>query len=1067
MSGTAFVTNSLDTLNQTLVGGPISSQYILYANGQGQSYWAPGVSTDNLSTLSTSAAIQYANLSSGVSSLSGLFTSLSTYTISSVNGSIVSTSQSLENNFNVLSNQFVIFSNTTQSEFVGLSNNLTTQVNNIYNSSLAIVYSTIQAISSISSFTNEIGDVRTMSQAAASSLSTAIAVTNASTTSALTTQFNSTIAGAAASTVAYTNSQVSTLSTVIASKDSLNTFSTQINNALLSTSWSFTSTIAQNFSTLFFEFNQFEASSLSTSTWVISTISEIDARVGALEFFSSQISSVTAAQISSYTSPRFSTQDAKLSLYTSTLLNQISSVRFSTLQNTQAISTISTFSYFNTSSLQSQITTLSQGLSTLDYGFSVLTTSSILAGVYDTFLALEAYTVGLINSTINSVTPFKSGLLYSTTLQNTSTATGFWTAFVSSAYLSTISTMIPITTAYVSSLVSSLYSTGSYSLQSSIDSTIFGKTIEFTSTTTSLTDLIVLSSQSQLNSSILSYLSSPAGVALNTFSTQGAQAISTFNGQGLSTLRFQSSIFGSTYNVNQSLVSTLLGRGNSSITTVSQLYSTYNTLYPALYSSMFVSSATLFSTQNVQFVSSLGGYANTLQFVIGSTNASVLSTAGASVSSYMSTLVSTTTGSYNQFIADLLVQTSSIALSSLYTAQTITLTSTNFESQIDPTAFTNFNINITPPLVSGSSNYRIFPTTNLTGIPYRRGVITLNVSTVGASYSNNGGQLCMDVYRWGLPTTVWGSVYPSISNADYMAMYEYTIQSNIMYTNLLNVYPRLRLYGFGLGPSQTYNVFSGTTLQSNYFWRGTPMLLQWNNYTHFPMGVLGAPPYSPEIMIDVFLNGSLYERRGPYDMTVSSLTYNLPNYPPTTANPATTRIRAYIAGKLAEAEEITVQVLLPKFQEVRMTPRPGNFVALQEIQAWADTGVNAFAGTNQVGIYGSVAGSNLALGGSNATFGRLNAVDGNPNTIVLGPTSVGVPDPNAYLQLLPNLTTTTSNISSIKVFNIPSSSNQARGSGDATLEMESTILRANVLIGAIQYYSSIRLTSAAEQTFSF
>ena len=483
---------------------------------------------------------------------------------------------------------------------------------------------------------------------------------------------------------------------------------------------------------------------------------------------------------------------------------------------------------------------------------------------------------------------------------------------------------------------------------------------------------------------------------------------------------------------------------------------------------MFVSSQTLLSTQNTQFISSLGNYSATLQFVIGSTNTNVLSSANVSTVQYLSTLTSTTQGTYNQFVNDLLSQTSSIALSSLYTVQNITLTSTNFESQIDPNAFTNFNINIVSPLVAGSSNYRIFPTSNLTAIPYRRGVITVNVSTVGASYSNNSGQLCLDIYRWGLPTTVWGSVYPSISNADYMAMYEYTIQSNIMYTNLLNVYPRLRLFGFGLAPSQTYNVLSGTSVLPNYFWRGTPLQLRWNNYTHFPIGMLGAPPYSPEIMIDVFLNGNLYERRGPFDMSVSSLTYNLPYYPPTVGNPATTRIRAYIAGKLAEAEEITVQTLVPKFQEVRMTPRAGNFVAVQEIQAWTDTGINAFAGTGQIGLFGSAVGSNLALGGSNTTFGRLNAVDGNPSTIVLGPTSVGAPDINAYLQLLPNLTTTTSNISSIRVFNIPADSNQARGGlGDATLEMESTILRANVLIGAIQYYSSFRLTNAAEQIFSF
>jgi hypothetical protein len=53
------------------------------------------------------------------------------------------------------------------------------------------------------------------------------------------------------------------------------------------------------------------------------------------------------------------------------------------------------------------------------------------------------------------------------------------------------------------------------------------------------------------------------------------------------------------------------------------------------------------------------------------------------------------------------------------------------------------------------------------------------------------------------------------------------------------------------------------------------------------------------------------------------------------------------------------------------------------------------------------------------------------------------------------------------VFNVPSASNQARGVGDGATEMESTLLRANVLIGATQYFSSIRLTTAAVQAYGF
>lgn len=1067
MSG-AFITESLDTLPQTFIGGPISSQYILYANGYGQSYWAPTVSQSSIDALSSYNTQQYQQLSTSLEQTNSNLYALSTFTISSVNGAIVSSAQSLETSFGILSNNFNILSNTTEAEFQELSDTLTTQVNDIYNSSIFIVQSTLQSISSISTFTNEIDAAKALTSAAASSLSTAIAVTNASTTIALTTQFNSSLRGVAISTTSYTNSQISSLSTVLATQSSLNVFSTQINTALLSTSASLSSEIATNVSSLYIELLGFEQSTFSTQSWAISTLNVFNQRLNALETFSSQISSVTAAQISSYTTPLFSTQDAKLSLYTSSLRNQISSVAFSTTLSFQQISSISSYTYFSNSSLQGQINVLRRDVSSLSYEFSVLTTSSILAGVYDTFLALEDYTVDLINSTINTVEPFKSGLAYSTTLQNTSTSTGFFNAFVSSVYLSTVSTLVPITTAYVSSLVSTLYSTGTYYLTSTFDSTIFGKTTEFTSTTISYTNQILLSSQAQLNSSILSYLSSPAGASLSTFSSLGAAAISTFNGLGASTLGSQSTLFGSTFVLNQAATSTMIGQGNSTVRALSQTQSTYSSLFPALYSSFQVSSIVQLSTQNTQFISSLGSYGTTLQFVIGSTNTAVLSQTTAAANLALSTLVISTNNTYTAFVNSLLAQSSTIALSSLYTVQNISLTSTNFEGTMDLGSFTNFAIQVAGPLVNGSSNYRVTHTSNISGLNYRRGIITVDVSTIGAGYSNNGGALCLDVYRWGIPTTVWGGVYPSISSADYMAMYEYTIQNSIVYTNLLNVYPRLRINALTLQASQVYNVFTGTSVTSNFFWRGSPMRIQWSNYSHFPFGqFVGAPPYSPDIQVDVLYNNQIQARYGPYDLSVSTLAFNLPRYSGTFANPVTTTIRTYIAGKQSEAQELVVQVLVPKFQEVRFTPLTGRFVSLQEIQAWSDAGTNVFLNTTQIGLYGTAAGSNLALGGSNVTFGRSNAVDGNTGTICLGPTSVGLPDTNAYLQLLPNLTATNTAISTLMVYNVPSASNQARGTGDGATEMESTLLRANITIGATQYYSTIRLRSTVEQTFSF
>jgi hypothetical protein len=1069
----AFVINSLDTITQTLTGGPVSSQYILYANGRGQSYWGPSINQSTIDALSSYNNGQFQALSTSVTGLALAFMDLSTYTISTLNGQIVSTGQSLDTNIGLLNNQFTILSNTYSNQFQSLSNNLTTQVNDIYNSSIAIVESTLQAVSSISTFTNEIAAVQTSLNAAASSLSTAIAVTNVSTTAALTAQFNSTIEGAAVSTYIFTSQQISSLSTVFASKDSVNTFSTQINQALLSTATSLTSTIGVNYSTLYLDLVGFQASTLSTQTWAIGQLNAIDARLVPLEAVSTQLSSLIVAGTSSYVSPLFAGQDTKFSGYTSTLLSQISSVAASTLQNTQTISSISSFSYFTTSSLQAQINSTNANLSTLTYEFNVLTTSSILAGIYDTFLELQTYTEELINSTIESVGVFEDALIYSTTIQNTSTMTGFFNQFVSSTYTSTVSTVVPITIAYVSTLVSTLYSTGDAYLQSSFNSTIFGKTTEFNSTTTGLTSTILSSTTEQLNSSILSYLSAPTGLALNNFSTAGAQAISSFNGQGTTALNSQSTIFYSTYLANQSLFSTLSGGANTTAIGLSTLLSTYTTVFAVQSSSFTTSSIALFSTQNSQFISSLGGYGSTLSASVNSTNTAVLTAATAATNGYLSTLVISTNNTYNAFVNNLLSQTSSVALSSLYTVQNLTLTGSNYEGTMDMNAYRNFNVAVTAPL-GAASNYRLnYASNNISALDYRKGIITVDVSTIGAAYSNNGGALVMDVYRWGIPTTVFGGVYPSISSADYTAMYEYTILNSIVYTNLLNVYPRLKLSALQFGATQSYNVFGPSgNLQSNFFWRGTPLRLQWSNYTHFPFGqFVGAPPYSPDICVDI-LSGTTGEsvaaRYGPYDLSVSTLTVPAPYITTgSSSNAVPYRIRTYFAGKQSEAQELAITVLVPKFQEVRLTPAAGKFLSLQEIQAWSDSGSNVFLNTTNIGLYGSVVGSNLALGGSNVTYGRSNAVDGNSATVVIGPTSVNVPDANAYLQLLPNLTTTTTIISSITVFNTPSACNAARGGGDGAAEMESTLLRANVLVGSSQYYSTFRLTTAAAQTFSF
>ncbi len=922
---------------------PISSFYTLYANGKGQTFWAPSVQPDNISSLSTALSQQTSTLSSGIFELQSSFTIFSTTTVpssfSSLTASVNSTFAQLNTSYSILNVQFANLSNNLTNDFTILSNTLTSQVNLTTSTTIGVVTSTISGISSISSYTGEFLATQQFVSAAASTLSTAIYLEGQATVSTLSSINDAAKTECLSTSIGYTDTLFSTLSSFLVTSTLINELSTQQGYSLLGATSTLGYEISSGIWLLSSQFYEFSQSSISTQTWIVSTLAGVSASLTPLLNLSSQISTIIYNDISTFTAPIFQQQDVKFSQYTSTLLNDISSLSSSVYLSNQEIEFISTITSQSVSTITATNQIIFSEISTLDRSFSILTTSSILVDIYDSFYDLSTYTSLLIQSTVNTMIPFRSTVFYSTSVQNMSTGAGYYANYVSSVYASTLSTMIPITNIYVSSLISSLYSTGTFALLSSIDSTILGKSNEFQSTNSSLTSALLLSSITQFNSSIQGYLSTPSAVQLSTFSSIGAAAISTYQGQGLSTLRAQSTLFGISFSQNQSSFSTQNSIGSGIVSTLSTSFVQYSSTFTGLFQSIQTSSISQLTSQNAQFISSMNSYQSQFNSTLVSTNASIVIQTNSTANRVLSSIITSTNTAYTAFVNSFAAyNVSTVGLSTLFTNQTITLSGSNFQGTMDFGGFTNFTINVRAPLISGSSNYRInYNSNQISNLNYRRGFITVDVSTVTTGYSNNNGRLCLDTYRWGLPTTIYNEFYPSISSCDYTTVYSYTILNNIVYTNLLNVFPRLRVNALNITTATNTGV-------ANSYWRGSPLNVSWSNYSFFPIQAIGAPAYAAEVLVDVGYSNIVQSQFGPYPLTVSSATIRLPYITGSTANLISTFIRTYIVGKPLEAEERVVNMIMPQLYSVEIASPAGKFLALNEVSAFSDTGNNTFSG---------------------------------------------------------------------------------------------------------------------------
>lgn len=682
---------------------PISTSYALYADGRGGTFWDQALKASDLSSYSTSVA-----------DITESQSTLTFYTTSSVTGMQEQIS-TLEQEFSTLAGSVstqiedAIFSFSTNQYFIdqlsSIQLELETEISSIY--------------STLSSYDN----------------------TNFSTLSSY-------IEISQNLTFGYTDSSISTVYTqsVSTSQANLDTFSTSINNSLISTSIAFASTILDQNSSLAYYISTDTVQTASTNSSFLTSISSLTVQISNLQYVSSVMDSTLSSYIipyvtSSLSSYNVSTQSTFLIVFST--LEAISTIAISTAKI--AISTANTFAnQINTVSIATAQNT--SDIADLNFNFNLLTTSTLISSIYDSFIGLEQFCVQLVVSTNDGLT---------STLNSTT-----------EGYISTI----------YSTIVIDILNQAGAVFASTILSTADGLASTFMSTLSTIYDDFTSSLTSQLDSSILAYVSTPVGTALEQFSTSSEIELSTFS-----------------------------------------------TLY----------NSTLYQT-NETFTN----------FVIGLQN----------------------------FV-------SSSALSTLYTQQLFTLSGTNSTASLNLPSFRNFAIHVSDVL--DASQYRItYDPTALYGMDWKTGTILINVISTGG-YSYNNGKIVMDLYRFGFPTSIYDSMFPTLSSADYTLMYDYRIYNSTIYTTLQNVFPRLRILNASASGG-------GGTLNAG-----------WTNYSWIPTGLVGSPPFSPQINVDLLQGGVVVKRYGPYNISVSSISES-------TGITGSTDVNIYFAGNFGEGSIVNV-----------------------------------------------------------------------------------------------------------------------------------------------------------------
>lgn len=359
-------------------------------------------------------------------------------------------------------------------DLYGQVSSLSTAQSSLSNFVIDFTNSTIQGLSTFSTFYDALGALSNVTKIGLSTISTTIFATN----STQNTFLASTILQAANSTMLSTSTGLARrISTYYTSTTTLHTFystTAALNRAILSTSGGLAGNISSVYrvlSTAIYSTNLFTNSTFNT---IFQSTSALEARTSTLlSFYNFYSTSTEFIARSTFNAQNVSTISS---------INAVGNTTRSTFyQLIGILSTVSTNNATYTSGFISSIDNLTTTnlvqdaqISTLARNLSILTTSSILAGVYDTFTQLEAYTSSLIGSTIATNLYWQSSLYYSTIIQNQAISQVYFSTFTGTAFLSTVSATTALANAYTSTYTTQLYSTGLTFIYSSLTSTLFG-----------------------------------------------------------------------------------------------------------------------------------------------------------------------------------------------------------------------------------------------------------------------------------------------------------------------------------------------------------------------------------------------------------------------------------------------------------------------------------------------------------------------------------------------------------------------------------------------------------------
>lgn len=942
---------------------PISSFYVPYANGAGRTFWGETLRPENLSSFSTAAFSSLNAFAGDLSSFISTYTAYSSPTVSTQYGlvtqQLLSTTAVTASSLTGFQTTQAQYSTQLEAQYVALTQALAIQTNQVYVSSLAIAQSTYNFYRNPSSIAGQISSLNVSIQSAVSSLSTATRLGDLQTYSTVSTLLTLSGVATTLTTRAYTDSAISTLSSILFINSEYADFSTSLNLALLSASQGVTNLFSSQLQSTTNTWVSVNSSLNSTTEWELSSTRGLQIQYAGYAVWSTAFSTNTYAGISSQAAPLFAESDQRISAYFSTVVDEITYISTSTQANTDLISTISTQTYASISSFNETYIYASTSLGLSQIVFDQITVSSILHGVYSTFQLYETDTALLVTSTVNAIDLLQS-TYYSTILnENASTTRGYFTEFFSnpSFFYSSLGSASTLVNNYLSSLISVV---GAYEVSTfvtpAIQSTAQAKYAEGNSTLYGIYGSQMNSTNQLMQSSILGNLSTPTANGISTFTSQGQRAISSFQGGSLSSLLGYSTIFGNQFSTIQQvtgvfLQSTVIGANSTYSSYFGGLMGSYSTLLNALQDQ-----STLVLSSQVQFQSTITSFNQQFNTYIASTSSAYYINTNLQQTAALNTLQVSSVQGYSTYTNNLLIAANTAAFSSLYTEQRISLGGNNFTGTLDFATYTNFMIQIRDPLINGSSTYSVrYNENTIPSLSRRTGLICIDVSTPTSAYSTNQGLLDLQLYRWGLPTSMWSQFYPTISNANYMTMYEYTIENSTIYTNFVNIYPSLSLTNLTIQTPTNANA-------NGFYWRGTPLQLQWSTNSALLTSNYSIPYYYPEVRVDMIYNNTAFVQYGPFNYLSSQATVNLPYYTGGYVNPVQTEIRAYIVGNPLQPTALNVNVLLPQLNYLTLTPSTNRFLVLADIAANADnTGTNTLLNNPNISLFDG-------SGNSNASF---------------------------------------------------------------------------------------------------